>query len=615
MDRRFAYIGAIPQDLDALKPQRNTMIALGYLAQGVLGTDTLVDGLACTPSVPPDLSVHIGAGEIFTLQSVDATAYGSLAADNVHQIIRQGVLLDQVTLTVTPPGTPGQAINYLVQVQLLEQDIDIAVLPYFNPASLTNPGAVAWSGPSNSGVSQPLTRQQTITVSLKPGVAATAGSQVTPAPDAGYTGLWAITVAQGATQITGANIAEVPAAPFIWLKLPEVPGWVQGGAYAWAVDTSASANSIIVTLDPIPAVIGTGGFGIRCKVANAVTGATTLTIKRPSFSDLGPYAVVRASGSPLLTGDISADQVVDLVFDGTSFRDITGTTTSIAVGSLTAQSGEGVEVDGTAHVNLNFPGLSPQTPVGPDLFSFYSQGDTHHRVLTYAQLLALIGAGAGSFKGIQIITTTGVWSKPSDVNFALVFAQGPGGAGGGASAELDAPAGPGGTRATVLTEFGCPGGSGEMSLAWVNLTAVPSVPCTIGDGGTGVIAHTGNAGSGPTSFGPYAIGNPGQGGDGPDVTTGTYKNGGPGGFGGVPTGAVVSIQFKGQQGGLSPVSPGGNSVFSGGGRGARVITTANAGDPGEYGSGGGGSYGGSSTGAPIAGAPGGKGFILLLLFS
>jgi hypothetical protein len=74
--------------------------------------------------------VTINPGSIYQLEPVDSTAYSSLQLDTVHQIIKQGISLDPVNLTLTPPSTSGQAINYLIEAQFSEQDTGSMVLPY-----------------------------------------------------------------------------------------------------------------------------------------------------------------------------------------------------------------------------------------------------------------------------------------------------------------------------------------------------------------------------------------------------------------------------------------------------------------------------------------------------
>ena len=64
MDRNIVYPGSIPLDTDLLNINRNNMVALGYLAQAVLGTSIVVDGLACAPTTPASLTVVVGPGSI-----------------------------------------------------------------------------------------------------------------------------------------------------------------------------------------------------------------------------------------------------------------------------------------------------------------------------------------------------------------------------------------------------------------------------------------------------------------------------------------------------------------------------------------------------------------------
>lgn len=202
-------------DVDQLQQSKNTLIALGMAMRAILGTSTLFDGLACTSTGPASLQVLVGPGSVYALENVDSTAYGSLASDTAHQIVKQGINLGTLTLNCPAPGTTGQSINYLIQSAYQDTDTGATVLPYFDS---TNPD-VAYNGPNNTGVSQNTVREGQCLVAVKAGVAATTGTQVTPAPDAGYTGLWVVTVAHGQTMITSGNISLAPSAPFISEKL------------------------------------------------------------------------------------------------------------------------------------------------------------------------------------------------------------------------------------------------------------------------------------------------------------------------------------------------------------------------------------------------------------
>lgn len=220
MDRIIVYPGSIPQDTDILNTNRNTMIGLGYLAQMLAGTSTLVSGLACEPTSPASLTVTVGDGSILSLETVDNTAYGSLPADS-YPLVKIGINAGALTsFALTPPSTSGDSINYLIEATFSETDVNPLVLPYYNASNPSQP----YSGPNGSGTSQNTLRQQVVELQLKAGVAAPAGTQTTPAVDSGYVGLWVVTVNYGQTAITSADIAEYPGAPFLPYTLPALAG-------------------------------------------------------------------------------------------------------------------------------------------------------------------------------------------------------------------------------------------------------------------------------------------------------------------------------------------------------------------------------------------------------
>jgi hypothetical protein len=211
MNRQLIYAGQIPLETDLLSAQKNDMIALAKLAAAVLGTTTQVNGLGCNANSPAALNVVVSPGEIYSLQNIDGTAYSSLAADTTHQIVKQGILLDAITLACAAPVTAGQSVNYLIQATYADSDSDAVVLPYYNAS---NPSQ-AYSGPANAGTTNNTVRKGVCTVSAKAGIAAATGSQTTPAPDAGYVGLYVVTVANGQATVTAGNIAQAAGAPII----------------------------------------------------------------------------------------------------------------------------------------------------------------------------------------------------------------------------------------------------------------------------------------------------------------------------------------------------------------------------------------------------------------
>jgi hypothetical protein len=279
MNRNIVYPGAIPLDSDLLSLNRNTMIALGYLAQLVIGTSTVVDGLACTPTTPASLNITVGSGSITQLSVVDALAYGSLAADTTDPLIKMGINLESTSFTITPPMSSGQATNFLIQAALLEADGDPVVLPYYNAANPSQP----YSGPTNSGVAQNTVRTQCVQLQLKAGAAANAGTQATPPVDNGWVGLYVITVAYGQSAITAASITVLPGAPFLGWKLPVLrPGFASG------VQSLASSGTFVVP---------PGVSQVEVEVWGAGSGSFASTATVPSGGGSGGgYARLRITG-------------------------------------------------------------------------------------------------------------------------------------------------------------------------------------------------------------------------------------------------------------------------------------------------------------------------------
>jgi hypothetical protein len=225
MDRNIVYPGSIPLDTDLLSINLNTMIAMGFLAQAILGTNTIADGLACQPTSPASMSVVIGPGSITQIGPIDIQDYGSMPANLTDSILKMGINTAPTTFILTAPPSAGQSINYVIEATFLEADTGPIVLPYYNAA---NP-AQSFSGPSNSGSPQNTLRTQRVQLQLKAGIPANTGSQVSPAADGGWISLYQIVVSYGQSQVTATNIAVIPTAPFVRWKLPGLkPGFGSG---------------------------------------------------------------------------------------------------------------------------------------------------------------------------------------------------------------------------------------------------------------------------------------------------------------------------------------------------------------------------------------------------
>lgn len=150
MDRNIVYPASIPLDTDILTLNRNTMIGLGYLLQMVVGSGVVVDGLTCSPTSPPSMTVTVGPGSITQISVIDTNAYGSLAADPVDPLVKMGINTQPTSFTVTAPTTSGQAVCYLIEAAFEESDTNPIVLPYDNAANPSQP----YTGPSGSGNAQ-----------------------------------------------------------------------------------------------------------------------------------------------------------------------------------------------------------------------------------------------------------------------------------------------------------------------------------------------------------------------------------------------------------------------------------------------------------------------------
>lgn len=219
MDRRIVYPYEQLADADLLILNKSAYIALSKVASAILGTSTAFDGFACTPTIPASLSVEVAAGTILSLQNIDNTAYGSIPADTTHQILKTGINLDKVTLSCPAPGTAGFSINYLIQIAFSETDTDNGSRQFKDPST----GAI-------TTIAKNQTRADAATIAVKSGTAATTGTQTTPAPDAGYTGAYVVTVANGQTTITSGDISVYSGAPFINDKLKDKITQAQGDA-------------------------------------------------------------------------------------------------------------------------------------------------------------------------------------------------------------------------------------------------------------------------------------------------------------------------------------------------------------------------------------------------
>lgn len=264
MDRNLVYPGSIPLDSDLLAVNRNAMVALGALAQVILGGSTVVDGLACTPTTPASLGVSVGPGAIAQLSVVDGLAFGSLPAAT-DPLVKLGINLAATNFSLAAPATSGQSINYLIQGALRESDAVPIVLPYYNAA---NP-ALPYSGPGDSGVAQNTQRIQRVQLQLKAGAPTITGTQTTPPVDSGWAGLYVVSVANGQISVGTPHIALHATAPFLAFKLPQLrPGFASG-----VQSITASGNFVVPAgVTQLEVELWGGGAGSYASVSGIPSG-------------------------------------------------------------------------------------------------------------------------------------------------------------------------------------------------------------------------------------------------------------------------------------------------------------------------------------------------------
>lgn len=290
MDRVLIYPGQVPLETDLLRTNRNAMIALGRLAQDVLGTATTVAGLACAPTSPASMSVNIGAGALYSVQNVDNSAYSSIAADTTDQIMKQGIVLasDNISLTMAAPLTSGYSVIYLIEAAFSETDTGTTVLPYYNSS---NPG-VPYSGPGGSSAAQATTRKNGVVLLAKAGVAS--ASPTAPTVDAGYVALYTVTIPYGATQITSGMIAVASGAPFLG-----------GGLSSYLLAATAAA-----TYAPLasPALTGTPTAPTPAQFDASTRIATMAAVQRQAGNFAGYSAL---SGTQTLAASVAGFYMVN----------------------------------------------------------------------------------------------------------------------------------------------------------------------------------------------------------------------------------------------------------------------------------------------------------------
>ncbi|WP_261535572.1 glycine-rich domain-containing protein [Burkholderia multivorans] len=551
MDRQTVYAGQVPLETDLLSTNRNVLIAIGKMLGDMLGSSTFATGLACVATSPASMNVQVQPGQLYSLQNLDNTPYSSLPSDTTHQIVKQGIMLDAQSFSCPAPTTAGYSINYLIEANYADVDANPVVLPFYNAS---NPSQ-AFNGPGGNGQPSMTTRAGKVILTLKPGVAAATGSQITPAVDSGCVGLWVVTVAYGQSTITSSNISQYAGAPILPTSLLQS---LITNNLEYGVD-SGPANAVQATFPIAPSsVVDNQQFWVKIKSAN--TGATTFT---PNPGVIGAAPVVGAAHQALQGGELVANGRALFVY----------------------------RADIASYVLESCTGAPLQTAPATQSQHALQLGQATGRLLRTTVYINSGGTLQSSVDGAAFANASSTFTPLALTTSVDVEVLG-GGAGGGGAAP---------TGANQVSAGGGGGGGGYARKRV--MSGFAGVIVTVGAGGTASAGAAGASG-GSSSFGSILSATGGVGGslgNAASNTTNSLNGGSPGGTG--SGGTMNSSGGTGQAAFYAavPVSgKGGASVF---GEGAFPVSNSSAGNAAQsYGAGGsGGSLASNAVGAAIGG--------------
>uniref|UniRef100_A0A7C1SY07 DUF2793 domain-containing protein n=1 Tax=Agrobacterium albertimagni TaxID=147266 RepID=A0A7C1SY07_9HYPH len=254
-----------------------------------------------------------------------------------------------------------------------------------------------------------------MTTSSAPGAPAAGDTYLVPA---GATGIWA-------TQV--GKIAEWNGAAWFYfapvdghgISLPDGRVFERiGGAYVekLALDAQSgkwnyavaggTANALTATLFPTPASLASlVGAPIRVRASAVNTGAATLNV-----NELGAIPIVKFGEVALTGGEIPANAIVELVYNGTSFQLFTASSSLSVAGASTIKAPKLVTLDVAQAANISCPSAVDT------VLSYPTVVQNNLGTSTWNGSRLTIGAGEG---GLWSLRSTWVFYAPVTGAYAV----------------------------------------------------------------------------------------------------------------------------------------------------------------------------------------------------
>jgi hypothetical protein len=371
--------------------------------------------------------------------------------------------------------------------------------------------------------------------------------------------------------------------------------------------TVTGTDTITATVSPALTAYASGQM-FAFVAANTNTGAVTINI-----SSLGAKAITKNGNTALSAGDLTANYLFVVVYDGTQFQvvGVSATTfTNLTISGVLTLSGANVQLTSSGTGAWKLPvGTTAQRPTGAD--GLIRKNSTINEPEWYDPInavwlpfrsgpnysvnyLVVAGGGGGGFSiggggGAGGLLASSV-TLATGTGYTITIGAG------GAGASTSVVSGTSGSNTTLSTVVTAIGGGGAGSEG----PGAPSIAGGSGGGGSYNINLTGAAGtSGQGSAGGngFATGTQGGGGGGGASAVGNNAVGSGGAAGGAGTSSSISgsaVTYAGGGGG----GPNGTGGAGGGGAG-NATGTANSG---------GGGGGGLAT---AVGRAGGSGVVII----